>query len=84
MMIALAAAFVAAYPVNRYLLQRGKVHALTEQFDGVLRRNCRHWDPAGVGRLMAFSPVRPWVPADSTNAPSTTRIEACDITGEQR
>ena len=29
MMIALTAAFVAAYPVNRFLLQRGKGHALT-------------------------------------------------------
>lgn len=32
MMIALAAAFVAAYPVNRYLLQRGKGHALTHGY----------------------------------------------------
>lgn len=31
MMIALAAAFFAAYPVNRYLLGRGKGHALTHQ-----------------------------------------------------
>ena len=29
MMIALTAAFFAAYPVNRYLLRRGKGHALT-------------------------------------------------------
>ena len=34
MMIALTAAFFAAYPVNRYLLQRGKGHALTHQFHG--------------------------------------------------
>jgi hypothetical protein len=32
MMIALTAAFAAAYPVNRYLLQRGKGHALTHQY----------------------------------------------------
>jgi hypothetical protein len=32
MMIALTAAFFAAYPVNRYLLQRGKGHALLHQF----------------------------------------------------
>jgi hypothetical protein len=32
MMIALIAAFFAAYPVNRYLLQRGKGHALTHQY----------------------------------------------------
>lgn len=34
MMIALTAAFVAAYPVNRYLLQRGKGHALTHRYHG--------------------------------------------------
>jgi Domain of unknown function (DUF4396) len=32
MMIALTAAFVAAFPVNRYLLQRGKGHALTHEY----------------------------------------------------
>ena len=34
MMIALSAAFAAAYPVNRYLLGRGKGHALTHEFHG--------------------------------------------------
>jgi hypothetical protein len=34
MMVALTAAFFAAYPVNRYLLQRGKGHALTHQYHG--------------------------------------------------
>lgn len=32
MMIALTAAFLAAYPVNRYLLARGKGHALTHEY----------------------------------------------------
>jgi hypothetical protein len=32
MMIALTAAFLAAYPVNRYLLQRGKGHALAHEY----------------------------------------------------
>jgi len=32
MMIALSAAFVAAYPVNRYLLTKGKGHALTHSY----------------------------------------------------
>jgi len=32
MMIALGVAFLAAYPVNRYLLGRGKGHALTHQY----------------------------------------------------
>ena len=36
MMIALTAAFFAAYPVNRYLLQRGKGHALTHQYHGAM------------------------------------------------
>jgi hypothetical protein len=34
MMIALTAAFFAALPVNRYLLQRGKGHALTHEYHG--------------------------------------------------
>jgi hypothetical protein len=34
MMIALSVAFLAAYPVNRYLLRRGKGHALTHEFHG--------------------------------------------------
>jgi len=32
MMLALTAAFAAAYPVNRYLLGRGKGHALTHEY----------------------------------------------------
>jgi hypothetical protein len=35
MMISLMAAFTAAFPVNRYLLLRGKGHALTHEFHGV-------------------------------------------------
>ena len=34
MMIALTVAFFAAYPVNRYLLRRGKGHALTHDYHG--------------------------------------------------
>jgi hypothetical protein len=34
MMIALTAAFLAAFPVNRMLLQRGKGHALTHDYHG--------------------------------------------------
>lgn len=34
MVIALTAAFLAAYPVNRYLLARGKGHALTHAYHG--------------------------------------------------
>ena len=35
MMISLAAAFVAAFPVNRILLKRGKGHALTHEYHGM-------------------------------------------------
>jgi hypothetical protein len=45
MMIALSAAFVAAYPVNRYLLGRGKGHALTHQYHG-------NTAPTGVRRFI--------------------------------
>jgi hypothetical protein len=34
MMAALSVAFLAAYPVNRYLLARGKGHALTHEYHG--------------------------------------------------
>ncbi len=50
MMIALAVAFVAAYPVNRYLLGRGKGHALTHEYHGV------ETSPTGMRRFIpAFS-----------------------------
>lgn len=47
MMIALTAAFFAAYPVNRYLLQRGKGHALTHQYHhgGGEAPGARRWIP---------------------------------------
>jgi Domain of unknown function (DUF4396) len=35
LMISLVVAFFAAYPVNRYLLQRGKGHALTHEYHGM-------------------------------------------------
>lgn len=34
LMLSLTAAFMAAYPVNRFLLQRGKGHALTHEYHG--------------------------------------------------
>ena len=34
MMVALIAAFVAAFPVNRWLIDKGKGHALTMQYHG--------------------------------------------------
>ena len=44
MMLALTVAFFAAWPVNRYLLARGKGHALTHGFHGA--------EPAGARRLI--------------------------------
>jgi hypothetical protein len=47
MFIALGAAFVAAYPVNRYLLARGKGHALTHGYgeDGAAVTGARRFIP---------------------------------------
>ena len=44
MMVALTAAFFAAWPVNRWLLARGKGHALTHGFHGT--------EPVGARRLI--------------------------------
>ena len=44
MMLALTVAFFAAWPVNRYLLSRGKGHALTHGYHGV--------EPAGARRFI--------------------------------
>ena len=46
MAIALTAAFFAAYPVNRYLLERGKGHALTHRY------HQSGTQPAGVRRFI--------------------------------
>ncbi|HEV2796686.1 MAG TPA: DUF4396 domain-containing protein [Nocardioides sp.] len=60
MMIALTAAFVAAYPVNRYLLARGKGHALTHEHHGAApATGARRWIPSLstttlVGVIVAF------------------------------
>ncbi|NYI99796.1 hypothetical protein HNR19_000495 [Nocardioides thalensis] len=56
MMIALTAAFLAAYPVNRYLLQRGKGHALTHAHHGseAEPQGARRFIPSfGAGALVA-------------------------------
>jgi len=48
MMLSLAVAFVAAVPVNRYLLKRGKGHALTHDYHSVNAEptGWRRWIPA--------------------------------------
>jgi hypothetical protein len=56
MAIALSAAFVAAYPVNRYLLQRGKGHALTHEYHhgGHAPQGARRFIPSfDTGALVA-------------------------------
>ena len=46
MMLALTVAFFAAWPVNRYLLARGKGHALTHRFHGAEPVGARRYIPA--------------------------------------
>ena len=55
MMVALTAAFIAAYPVNRFLLARGKGHALTHHYmHGAQPVDWRRFIPSlGSGALAA-------------------------------
>jgi hypothetical protein len=56
MMISLTVAFFAAWPVNRYLLQRGKGHALTHEHHGAVGATTvvRRFIPSfGTGALVA-------------------------------
>jgi hypothetical protein len=56
MMIALTAAFFAAYPVNRALLKRGKGHPLTHEYHGAapVTSGPRRFIPSfGTGELVA-------------------------------
>jgi hypothetical protein len=56
MAISLAAAFFAAYPVNRYLLRRGRGHALTHEYHhgATVPRGFRRFIPAfSTGALVA-------------------------------
>jgi hypothetical protein len=55
MMISLVAAFGAAYPVNRFLLQRGKGHALTHEYHAAAPADgARRLIPSfGTGALVA-------------------------------
>lgn len=59
MMLALTVAFFAAWPVNRYLLARGKGHALTHGFHGAEPEGARRFIPdlatsALVATIVAF------------------------------
>jgi hypothetical protein len=56
MIISLTVAFFAAWPVNRYLLQRGKGHALTHEYHGAEAdvSGARRFIPSiGTGALIA-------------------------------
>ncbi|MFE6510794.1 DUF4396 domain-containing protein [Nocardioides sp. NPDC057767] len=57
MMIALTVAFVAAFPVNRYLLQRGKGHALTHEYHGAepVQQGFRRYIPAFSSGALAVA-----------------------------
>jgi hypothetical protein len=59
MMIALTVAFVAAFPVNRYLLQRGKGHALTHEYHGAepVQEGFRRYLPAFSSGALAVAIV---------------------------
>jgi len=49
MMIALSVAFVAAFPVNRYLIDKGKGHALTHEYAHAGSHGGGHGDGHGDG-----------------------------------
>jgi hypothetical protein len=51
LMLSLVAAFLAAYPVNRFLLQRGKGHALTHEYHHAAA------EPTGWRRLIPSFPT---------------------------
>ena len=56
LLVSLVVAFFAAYPVNRYLLQRGKGHALTHEYHGAEAQTSgwRRWIPSfSTGALVA-------------------------------
>lgn len=54
MALALTAAFFAAWPVNRWLLARGKGHALTHEYHGAEAQGARRFIPAfTTGALVA-------------------------------
>jgi hypothetical protein len=54
MMVALTAAFLAAWPVNRYLLTRGKGHALTHGYQSATPTGARRFIPSlSTGVLVA-------------------------------
>ena len=61
MMIALSAAFLAAYPVNRYLLQRGKGHALTHE------TTARHRPPRASAAVSPTWPPPRWPRSSSAS-----------------
>lgn len=88
MMIALTAAFLAAYPVSLYLLQRGKGHALTHQYHhgGEQATGARRWIPefttgglvAAIAAFMLGGLVV--AIADDVQAAETTSVHGQGVT----
>ena len=86
MMIALTVAFFAAWPVNRYLLQRGKGHALTHAYHGGAdATGGRRFIPSfGTGALVAtilafmigglVVSIADEMQADDVSAPHSARL----------
>ena len=52
MMLALSVAYVAAFPVNRYLLRRGKGHALMHEYHEGHGEHSHHGDQQAKGRRL--------------------------------
>ena len=77
MMIALTAAFFAAYPVNRHLLRRGKGHALTHGYhaSGPVT-GARRFIPDLVDRRRWSPRSRPSCSADWWSRPPTSWVWA--------
>jgi hypothetical protein len=86
MMISLTIAFFAAYPVNRYLLQRGKGHALTHEYHGATTaEGARRFIPsfstgALVATILAFMigglvvSIADELKADNDSGPHTAEV----------
>jgi hypothetical protein len=59
MMVSLSVAFVAAFPVNRYLIDKGKGHALTHQFHEGHQDHGAHGEHASGAHANAADPHSP-------------------------
>jgi hypothetical protein len=67
MIVALSAAFVAAFPVNRYLIDKGKGHALTHQYHQDRDQHAGH----GGGHVHSHQGTQGTAPAPHAHSDST-------------